>query len=110
DAVYANLLPAVVDGHGLGHQDDGALGSAIGDGPRTSGEAPSGGGVDDRTAVRCGHYRDYFAGHKEDGFYIDGHHRVPIWFIDLDGRRPPDHARIVEEDVKAAEFAEGAFD
>src|SRR5205807_8573836 len=95
--------------HGLGQQDDGTLRGAIGDGPRTSGQAPSGSGVDDRTAFR-GHDGDYFAGHEEDGFYIDGHHRVPILLADLKGGGSADDARIVEEYVNATEFADGAFD
>src|SRR5207302_4464241 len=51
-----------------------------------------------------------FAGHEEDGFYIDGHHCVPILLADLKGGGSADHARIVEENVNATEFADGAFD
>src|SRR6202034_2985815 len=66
--------------------------------------------VDDRTACCSGHDRDYFAGHKEDGFYMDSHHRVPIFLADLNCRGSADDARIVEEYVNAAEFMEGAID
>src|SRR5580692_2147920 len=100
----------MVNGHRFSHQYDCSFRSAIGRSPRASRQSPPGCGINDRTAFLPSHNGDDFAGHQEDGFYIDGHHRVPIFLADLDDRGSADHARIVEQYVNAAEFEDCAFD
>src|SRR4029077_14719646 len=49
DAIHADVVFAVVDGHGSGQVEIARLGRTIGSGLRASFQGPSGAGVDDRT-------------------------------------------------------------
>jgi hypothetical protein len=47
---------------------------------------------------------------KKDRLQIDVHHVVPVLFGKLDGVRPPDDPRVVDQDIDPAESADGLFD
>src|SRR5439155_4230911 len=65
DAVYANVLRAMVDGHRLREENDGSLRGAIRGGTRPTSQSPTGSHINDGTASVLGHQRNHQAGDRK---------------------------------------------
>ena len=53
--------------------------------------------------------RNRLARHQKNGLYIYRHHPVPVGFAEFHHRSPANDSGIVEQDVDAAEFTDGAL-
>jgi len=84
EAVYADTLGCVIDGHGLGQQNDTAFGSAVRNRFISAHDSPSGTVVDDHTASLLDHRRQDELGHQKRSFEVDIDGEIPLLFRAVD--------------------------
>ena len=93
-----------------GDLGDRALGRAVGalrgkpDDPRDRGD------VDDRAVAGGDEVRQRLAAVDEDAAHVGGHEPVPLVVRRVDDRLEQEAARVVDDDVEAAEAAQGELD
>src|SRR6185503_6977942 len=104
DAVDADAVLHVVDGHRAGEADDGVLGGGVGAPVEDAAQAGGGGGVDD-DALLAGEedLREGFLGQEEGAFHVDAEDVVELLLGGGDGGAGDADAGVVAEDVEAAE-------
>ena len=85
DAIDPNIVPAVVDRHGVAEADDSALGRGVGvAGPAAaSPQADDGGQVYDGTAAGLNHPGDGVLAGEHDALEIDVNDSVPKLFFHI---------------------------
>ena len=100
----------MVDGHGARHVDDAALDGAVGRRLVAALETPAGAGVDDGAAADLAHLGDDVLAHEEEALETHVKNEVPFLLFELvDGLADGD-ARVVVQDVDAAELCDDGID
>ena len=100
----------MVDGHGAGHVDDTALDGAVGRRLIAALETPAGAGVDDGAAADLAHLGDDVLAHQEQALETNIQNEIPFLLLELvDGLTNGD-ARVVVQDINAAEPVDDGLD
>src|SRR5207247_6091835 len=104
-----NAFRAVVECHGAGQDDDGALGGGVG-GEAARAERRNRRHVDDGAAARAPQGGDGVLGGQKHAVDVDGHQPAPVLFALVDDGAAAADADVVVEEVEAAEAVEGGLD
>src|SRR6185437_9350136 len=110
DTVNADVLPAVIDGHCLGQENDTAFGRAVGHRFVSANQSPAGTVVNDDAATLRNHERQGEFRHQEGTFQIDVDLQIPFFFRAVDRVMCIENTGVVNENIQATEVTDGLVD
>src|SRR5206468_9378978 len=109
NAVHANALPSVINGHRLGEQHDTTFRGAVSHSRVAAHYTPTGTVVDNHSAALRDHAWQSLFRHQESTFQVDVDLQIPFFFGAVERRVGIEDASIVEKNVDAAEGAQSLF-